>query len=61
MCCRQITLLKIDKKLRISNPKVDCHNMNAYYKFGENQLYFQKLLSGNENTDVSQADNSVKN
>ena len=59
MCCGQIPLRKT---LPISNPKLDLHNINAHSNFGENPMIFTKALSSrNENTEMIQADNSVKN
>ena len=44
MYCGQITLSKIEKKMPISNPKADLHNMNAQTEFGENPLVFTKVI-----------------
>ena len=39
------------RKLSISNPKPDLHNINALTKFGENPWNLLKLLSANKITD----------
>ena len=56
-CRGQITVKKW-QNLPIINTKPDIYNINAHNKFGEKiHWYLLKLSSGNENKDVSQADN----
>ena len=53
--------VKTWRKLAISNPKPDLHNINAHTKFVKIHWCLLKLSSGNENMGVYWADNSVKN
>ena len=59
--CGQITLSKIDS-LSISNLKADLHNINAIHipSLVKIHWYLLKLLSRNENSDMSQTDNCQK-
>ena len=48
---RAVNSVKIWRKLPISNPKLDLHNMNARTKFGENPLSFTQVIIRKRNTD----------
>ena len=48
---RADTSVKIWRKLPISNPKPDHHNINAHTKFGENPLMFTQVIIRKRNTD----------
>ena len=43
--------VKIWRKLHISNPKSNLHNINAQTKFGENPLMFTQVIIRKRNTD----------
>ena len=43
--------VKIWRKLPISNPKPDLHNINAHTNFGENPLMFTQVIIRKQNMD----------